>query len=104
MPYFPSFRLYIEDADDLCDKITRVETAINALIDLLATSALEDDVKEYRLDDGQTTIRVAKRSVAEIERSINGLERVKQIYVNRLNGRVTRLVDHETTRWLNTVV
>ena len=104
MAYYPSFRVYIEDADEMCDKITRIDAAINALIDLLASAALEDDVKEYRLDDGQTTIRVQKRSVEDIQRSINGLEQAKQIYVNRINGRVTRLVNHEDTRWLNCLV
>ena len=38
-------------------------------------------------------IKTVFRSVNDIAKSIEGLERIKQIYVNRLNGRALRLVD-----------
>lgn len=98
--FYPSFRAYFEDADDLCDKINRLETIINAQITLLATSGLEDDVESYRLNDGQTIIQVVRRSADQIMKSIRRLELVRQMYINRLNGRAIRMTTHEDTRFL----
>lgn len=99
--YYPSFRAYFEDADDLCDKVTRLNTIIDAQLTLAATSGLEDDVKEYRLNDGQTIIHVTRRSVEEIMSTVRKLELVRNSYINRINGRGMRLVNHEDTRFLH---
>ena len=98
--YYPSFRAYFEDAADLEDKITRLGAIIDAQITLAATSGLEDDVKEYRLNDGQTIINVSRRSVDEILNSVRKLQLVRNAYINQLNGRGMRLVNHEDTRFL----
>lgn len=98
--YYPSFRAYFEDSDTIEDRITRIDTIITALLTLMATSALEDDVSEYRLNDGQTTIGVTRRSATEIERSIMSLERLKQMYIKRINGHTFRAVNHEDTRFI----
>ncbi len=98
--YYPSFRAYFEDADTLETKVTRLNAIIDAQLTLAATSGLEDDVKEYRLNDGQTIINVTRRSVEEIMSTIRKLELLRQMYINRINGRGMRLVDHEDTRFL----
>ena len=98
--YYPSFRAYFEDADDLQDKVTRLGLIIDAQLTLAATSGLEDDVSEYRLNDGQTTISVTRRSVDEILNSVRKLQLVRNAYINQLNGRGMRLVNHEDTRFL----
>lgn len=93
MIYFDSADLYIEKASTLRDKILRV----NAIIDALETQALKaaanENITEYSLNDGQTTIRTVYRSSAEVERSINAFERIKQRYINQLNSRGMRLMD-----------
>lgn len=99
--FYPSFRAYFEDANDLCDKIDRLNVIINAQITLLATSSLEDDIEAYRLNDGQTIINVVRRSAEQITRSIRQLELVRNMYKNQLNGRVMRIVPHEDTRFLD---
>lgn len=99
--FYPSFRAYFEDATDLCDKIERLNNIIDAQLTLVATSALEDDVQSYRLNDGQTIINVTRRSAEQIMNSIRKLELVKTMYVNRLNGRGMRMVTHEDTRFLD---
>lgn len=99
--YYPSFRAYFEDADRLRDKITRLETIIDAQLTLLATSGLEDDVRSYRLNDGQTIINVVRRSADEIMKSIRHLEFTRNMYINRINGRVIRMTTHEDTRYLD---
>lgn len=91
--YYDSASLYIEQATTLRGKITAIENIINGLLSTAATAAANDHITEYSLDDGQTKIRAVYRSVREIEASIQSFERLKQLYVNRLNGRVTRLVD-----------
>ena len=98
--FYASERLYIQGASDLCDLIARIDNIIPILLTSIASAALEDDVEEYRLDDGQTRINVKKRGVEAMTQSIRGLERVKSMYVNELNGHVNRLVNHEDIRYL----
>lgn len=100
MAFYASERLYIQGASDLKDLIQRIDNIIPILITAMASAALEDDVEEYRLDDGQTRINVRKRGVQAMTESIRGLERIKQMYVNELNGHVNRLVNHEDVRFL----
>lgn len=98
--FYPSFRAYFEDADDLCDKVDRLGQIIDAQLTLAATSGLEDDVKEYRLNDGQTIINVTRRSVEEIMNTIRKLQLIRNAYINQINGRGMRLTNHEDTRFL----
>lgn len=99
--FFPSFRYYIEDVDDLCQRVTRIDQVIDALLTLATTSALEDDVRSYRLNDGQTIINVERQTVDQLMKSVRNLELVKNMYINRINGRGMRLTNHEDTRYLS---
>lgn len=99
--YYPSFRAYLEDFDNLADKVRRIDTVIEALLTLAATSALEDDVSQYRLNDGQTVINVARRSTEQLMASVRKLQLVRNSYANQINGRGMRLVNHEDTRLLD---
>lgn len=100
MAFYTSPRLYIQDADDIKDKITRIDAVISAMIDAALKAASGEEVKEYRLDDGQTKINVISRSSEEIERGIRAMERIKNYYVNKYNGHGTVLRDFNTTRFL----
>lgn len=86
-----SVESYIECKSTVVDKIK----AINALIDKFELKLLEvgDSVSydEYQLDDGQMKVRTKYRSANDVLNAINNLEKLKQRYVNRLNGRVTVL-------------
>lgn len=86
-----SVESYIECKSTVIDKIK----AINALIDKFELKLLEvgDSVSydEYQLDDGQMKVRTKYRSANDVLNAINNLEKLKQRYVNRLNGRVTVL-------------
>ena len=55
-------------------------------------------ISEYQLDDGQVKIRTAYRSIKEVEDGILALERMKHLYLNRLNGRITILRDEKSYR------
>lgn len=90
---FDSAAAYVESCKTLKDKIA----AIDAIIDALETTALKaastGNITSYSLDDGQTRINTVYRNAAEVEASISAFEKIKQRYINRLNGHRTRLVD-----------
>jgi len=92
MVIYDSAFIYIDSATSLRDKITRIDAIIDALLNTALASAATDNFTEYVLDDGQTKIRATYKGTDAIFNSINVLERTKQIYVNRLNGRTFRLV------------
>lgn len=51
------------------------------------------NVSMYELDDGQVRIKTGYRSVEDVTKGITALETMRQMYLNRLNGRATVLVD-----------
>lgn len=93
---FLSEKLFIDSAKDMEDKVNKIDLIIAALLDLATDSAGKDDVAEYTLDDGQTKIRTEFRGMSSILKAIDDYERLRQRYLNRLNGRVMRLVDSKS--------
>ena len=74
--------------------------AIEQLIDKMLLSIAEQSgggslsgITEYQLDDGQIKIKTAYNSISQVEAGINSLEKLKNIYINRMRGRVTVLRD-----------
>lgn len=98
MVIYDSAYKYIDSATSLKDKICRIEAIIDKLLETALTSASTDNFTEYALDDGQSKIRATYKGTDAIFNSINTLERTKQIYVNRLNGRSFRLVPAKSFR------
>lgn len=98
--YFDSTGRYIESCTTLQQKITAIDNIILILIGQLATPASSgsDNISEYQLNDGQTIIREVYRGTKGITDALNALEIQKQMYVNRLNGRVHRAVDTKNFR------
>jgi basic membrane lipoprotein Med (substrate-binding protein (PBP1-ABC) superfamily) len=94
--YFDSAAIYIDSATSLCDKIERIDLVIDALLTNALKAAANENITEYSLNDGQTVIKTVYRGSASVEASIAAFERIKQMYVNRLNGRVFRLVDSKS--------
>lgn len=95
---FTSAREYVDSCSDLRSKIAAIDSIISALITQSATAATGDDIQEYWLNDGQTQIKTIYRGTAAIERAIMGFERLRQMYVNRLQGRTTILMDSKNFR------
>jgi len=98
MVYYDSADIYISSASSLREKITRIQAIITALENAALTGAANGHLSEYSLDDGQTKIRTAYRSMTEVADSINAFEAIKQRWVNQLNGRHVRLVDSKNFR------
>lgn len=93
MVIFDSAGLYISSATSLKEKVVKVNNIIDALLLEAANSVGTANLTEYSLDSGQTKIKTMYRGVDAILTAINGFERIKQTYLNQLNGRVIRLVD-----------
>jgi len=98
MIYFDSAEIYVTSFKDNQAKIV----AIQLIQDSLLTSALKaagtSNMSEYMLNDGQTIIKTVYRSVEDVQKAWTAFERIKQIYINGLNGRMVRLVDSKNFR------
>jgi hypothetical protein len=93
MALYDSAAIYIDSADTLKDKITRIDAVIDALLTVALKAAANENITEYSLNDGQTQIKTAYRGTDSVMKSIQAFEAIKQMYVNRLNGRHIRLMD-----------
>jgi hypothetical protein len=93
MVIFDSADIYIECATSLQDKIARIDAVIDALLTTALKSAARGTISEYSLNDGQTQIKSVYRSPKEVQAAIVAFEGIKQLYVNRLNGNMFRLMD-----------
>lgn len=98
MVEYNSALIYVQSVTELCDKVTRIKAIITALEDTALKSAMNDDIKSYILDDGQTKINAEYRGTAEVIKSINKMEQLLNMYLNRLNGRHVKLVDYKSLR------
>lgn len=93
MVIYDSAQIYIDSATSLREKVTRIDAIIDGLFTAATKAAGGENISEYSLNDGQTQIRTVYRGIESIKASINSFEALRQMYLNRLNGRVMRLVD-----------
>lgn len=82
---------YVECRATLRDKIIAIDNLISAMELKLLESVDSANYSEYQMDDGQMKIRTMYRSPKDVTAGIQGLEVLKQRYVNRYNGRCTVL-------------
>lgn len=97
---YGSITLYVADQQTVVDKIAALDKIemqlLNSMLD--ASMGAPVNTSMYELDDGQVRIKVAYRSVMEIENALNGIQRTKNYYINQLNGRTVVLRDRSTYR------
>lgn len=81
--------LYLESKTTLIERVNAIEVLIDKMLIKMAESLDADklSVDEYWLDDGQMKVKTSYRSIEDINTSIATLEKIKQTYLNRLNGR-----------------
>lgn len=89
---------FIETATCLQDRVDKVQAIIDALYNTALVSAGNDDIEEYMLDDGQSKIRTIYKGTEAVLKSIHSFEKIKQMYINQINGRVVRMVDSKSLR------
>lgn len=95
---FESESQYIDSQTSNVAKIAAIDAIISALLTTAATAATKDHIREYWLNDGQTQIKTIYKGVDQILASIHAFEKLKQMYMSRVNGRVTRLIDSKNLR------
>jgi hypothetical protein len=93
MTQYDSAAVYIESFSDTTSRIKAIDSIIEALLLTAAKAASGDHIFEYTLDNGQTIIKSTYKGADGVYKSIQAFEKLKQMYINRLNGRVVRLVD-----------
>jgi hypothetical protein len=96
MIIYDSADIYINSATTNAARIVALDAVITALLAAATSAAVDEGMTEYILDDGQTKIQCNLRGVEAIMRSISSLEKIKQMYMNQLNGRIVRLVDSKS--------
>lgn len=93
MVIFDTCGLYFQSQTTLQGRIAAIDSIIASLISSQADGAGGLNTTEYQLNDGQTIIRQAYRGPEAIAKAIQFWERTQQMYINRLNGRMSRLMD-----------
>lgn len=85
---------YVESKPTYLDKIKAYDTLIasmeTAMLNVISSG--QGEYAEYEMDDGQMKVRARYRSVNEMQTAITGLEKIRERYVNKYNGRCVRLV------------
>jgi len=79
--------LYIQQATSLFDRLQRINNIIFALEMQILDNIGNEPITEYSLDDGQVKIRTVYRSVEQMTKAIEALEKIKNKLLNELNGR-----------------
>lgn len=96
--YYNSEFDYIDSATTLKERLARIRAIQVKVEGTLLKAAGKDNIEEYWLDDGQTKIKTVYRSVDAIMAGLTALDALEQRIVNRLTGRVVRLVDEKNFR------
>lgn len=74
-------------------KIVKIDAIINTLLDAQLEFAADPNKQEYGYEDGQTRVKMVYRDLNAVIAAIEGWERLKGLYINRINGRMIRLAD-----------
>lgn len=83
---------YMECKSKIIGKIATYDLIIEGLEKSILESTLSGIYSEYELDDGQIKCRTKYRSMDQMISGMQGLRKIRQDYINQINGRGTRLV------------
>lgn len=93
MVTYDSAAVYVDQCSTLQAKITAIDAIIDALLLTAVKAAAGENISQYSLNDGQVIISTTYKTAADVQKSITAFEQIRQMYINRINGRVIRLVD-----------
>lgn len=89
---YTSISQYVDSKQSVLEKIQAYDRLIVAMEETLLNGITSGHLIQYELDDGQMKVRAQYRNVTDMTKALNGLEMLRQRYVNRYNGRCIRLV------------
>ena len=81
---------YIGSVSTNKERIAAIDTIISSLLLAQTSEALNNGLKEYWFDSGLGNQKVVQLTPAEISKAIFEYEKLKQYYINQINGRVFR--------------
>jgi hypothetical protein len=97
MVVYTSISQYLQTSSTLKERIDRIDSIILSMLGALEKAVTTGHFDEYSMDDGQVKIDTVYRDPNALTKTIEGLEKLNQMYRQRLvtnvTGRVTRLVD-----------
>ena len=83
---------FFEDKSKVLGKIATYDILIEAFEKSMLDATVSGHLLQYEMDDSQTKVRVQYRNMTDMMNTMNNLIKLRQYYVNKSNGRVTRLV------------
>lgn len=104
MAYFSGYEYsitgYIESKCDLADKIAAMKVLEAAMLASMLKLAVGElaVINMYELDDGQVRIKTGFQTMAQLTTGLDGLRKIKNIYINQFNGRTFVLQDKRNFR------
>lgn len=89
---------YLLTKNAILDKINAMQVLEDAMMaSMLALLTGETAViSMYELDDGQIRIKTGFQTMKQLEEGLNGLRKIKNIYINQYNGRCSVAQDKRT--------
>lgn len=78
---------FIEQASKLIGKIATYDALIEAFEKSILESTTSGHLLQTELDDGQMKLRVQYRNTKDMVTAMEGLIKLRQMYINRYNGR-----------------
>ena len=95
------FNTYGEYVTSMITNVARIE-AIEKVLDNLFNVALKAadnmDIEEYSLDDDQVKIKTVYRNIDDVQNAITNFEKMRNMYISRINGRRMVLRDWRSLR------
>lgn len=85
---FYTISQYLATCTSLKERVDAIDLLITQHIAKAADAVGNADLQEYRLEDGQMLVRTTYRNSNDVFEGIAVLEKMKQMYLNQLNGRV----------------
>ena len=88
---FMTISHYFECKSKLIGKIATYDLLIEGLEKAILESTVSGHLVQYELDDGQIKVRSNFRKISDLVDAMTGLQKLRQGYINRYNGRITVL-------------
>ena len=93
MLVFESEWAYLKSCTTINDQIAAIDAIIAQLLIIAAQAALNNDVEEYWMNNGQTQIKTIYRGADRTAASIQVFKKLRNDLINQKTGRVFRMID-----------
>ena len=89
---------FADTTAEICELITQLKAIRSSLMTTALTSVGKGNISEYKIETGQTNHMVRYTSTKMVLDSIEGYDRLIQMYQNKLNRGPIRLVGQQNFR------